>query len=279
MSRESRMLPSPTFLFALTPSGQTANFGNQAPAPAGVDAAPPLDSPASARPFGLFAEVKRAQSVKASVIVLWRYLSLNVFAENIEAFDEREGDIASLSAIYNLIALISALLLSVGMAPFLSMASVVSDYGDTPLTRFTNVCIICVMGVNLLNLIVIVLLTFYITAVDRAQRHVEIHAFPCFGLPLVFIILCVTFSILWVLGNVFLTLSLGYGYFTIALVGMCACVCVPLFVYAFFIRLAHLRHKRGKRAELLRDISVREFEAIMGHYAFQANRIAVSVND
>jgi len=272
-------LAGPTFLFALTSSGQTAAFGSQAPSPAGGDAAPPLDALALARPFGLIAEVKRSQTVKAAAIVVWRYLTLNVLAENIEAFDERDGDIASLSAIYNLIALISALLLSVGMAPFLNMASVVIDYGDTPLTRVTNVCIICVMGINLLNLLVIVLLTFYITAVDRAQRHEEIRAFPCFGLPLVFLILCVSFSILWVLGNVFLTLPLGYGYFTIALVGMCASVCVPLSVYVFFIRLAHLRHKHGRRAEMLRDISVREFEEIVGHLTFQANKIAVSVND
>ena len=215
---------------------------------------------------GLISELKAARSFVSVIVVLWRYLALNVLVEHIEVFDEEEGDITSLTSMYNLIALISALLLSCGIGPLTGMATVIDAYGENMVTRFANVCLIWDMGACLLNLCVIVLLTFYITAVDRTLRHQELIDFPFFGFPLVLVILSVFLSILWVLSTIYMTMPIGYIYFSTIFLGTVSLIGIPLVMYAFFFRLSERRHDRVKAKEKknkLPDISAEEFEKML----------------
>lgn len=209
-----------------------------------------------ALPEGLFAELHDASGKSCTTVlwVAWRYLSLNVLVETLTDRDIY-GDLGALTGIYNLIALIEALLLSVGIAPFMDMRNITQTYGDTPLTRFNNVMIMCVMGFSLINLCIIVLLTFYITAVHRARRHLEIRNLALFGTALWCVVFSVVSALLWVVANCFLTLPYGYAYLAIGLCAVLAVIGAPLVIYSFFFRLPAMRTDPGeahnKRHDLL----------------------------
>jgi len=222
----------------------------------------PPTSPTHAKHSGILAELRAAPGALAALAVLWRYGTLNVLVEHVELHDAEEGDIGSLISVYNLVALISALLLSCGMAPFSGMSAVVDAYGDTPLTRFTNISIMCVMGCSLINLVLIVLLSFYISAVDRRFRHQELRDFPMFGVPLLLFVASIVFAVLWVTSNIWLTLQPGYLYLTVTFFLLCAVVGIPTICYAFFFRLARLRHAH-RRKEAVKDLGVQDLEALL----------------
>jgi hypothetical protein len=174
-----------------------------------------FSSSSSARPVGLVAELLDAPTILGVLGVLWRYLSMNVLVESLEPYDAEVGEVRALLNAYNLVALVSALLLSMGMGPFMDMARVVEASGDTPMTRFANVCIMCVMGLSLANLAAVPLLGFYISSVDRALRHAELRNFPLFGFPLLLLLSSVLFGLLWLIGHVYLSLPSGYAWFAI----------------------------------------------------------------
>jgi len=215
---------------------------SRAKAAAAAVANPLVFSAAAAQPSGLVEEVQHAarQGCCTLVWVAWRYLSLNVLVETLTDRDIY-GDTTALSGIYNLIALIEALLLGVGIVPFSDMRNINETYGDTPLVRFNNVMIMCVMGFALVNLCIIVLLSFYISAVHRARRHLEIRNFPLFGLALWCVVFSVIAALLWTIANCYLTLPAGYAYFAAAVIAFMFFVGLPVMIYGFFFRLPAMR--------------------------------------
>jgi hypothetical protein len=198
-------------------------------------------------PSGLFLELRAAASRHGCLAVLWvawRYASLNILVENLEERSQY-GEISSLLGIFNLVALIEALLLGVGIVPFSDMARIVVEFGDTPLTRFNNVMAMCIMGFSFFNLCVIVMLSFYITAVHKARRHLELRNFPLFGIPLLLVVGSVFAALLWCIANCFVQLPGGYGWFALTLIAVCVAIGVPVILFAFFFRLAEKRTDPG----------------------------------
>ena len=221
------------------PKAVAVMAANGAAAPKEVVTANPL---VAARPDGLLAELRSAaqQGCGTVIWVAWRYLSLNVLVETLSDRDIY-GDLSALTGVYNLIALIEALLLGVGIGPFMDMNNLNETYGDVPLVRFNNVMIMCVMGFSLINLCIIVLLTFYISSVHRARRHLEVRNFPLFGLALWCVVFSVITALLWTIANCYLTLPPGYAYFAAAVVALMVIIGAPLLMYGFFFRLPAMR--------------------------------------
>lgn len=100
-------------------------------------------------------------------------------------------------------------------------ARLVATFGDVPLTRLNNVAIMLTVSCCLANLLLIVMLSFYITAVDRSFRHSELLHFPLFGLPLVAVAISVVCLLIWKIANCFLQLPAGFGYLALAVTSGC----------------------------------------------------------
>jgi hypothetical protein len=144
------------------------------------------------------------------------------------------------------------------------MAEAVAAYGENAVSRLANVSLVSAAALCLANLCAAPLLGAYLSAVDRPQRGAELRNFPVFGVPLLLLAASVGFALLWLLAFVFLTLPRGYGWFALALVGLLVGLGAPLLGYAFFVRLARLRHrKRQDASPALRDLSARELELLL----------------
>ena len=115
---------------------------------------------------GCMTELSSARGAFGLFSVLWRYATLNVLVESVQEPCE-DGDISALMNVYNLIALIEALLLGVGMSPFMDIARITAAYPDDALTRFNCVMIILMMAFALANLCLIVMLSFYMCVPRR----------------------------------------------------------------------------------------------------------------
>ena len=122
------------------------------------------------------------------------------------------------------------------------MARIVSIFGDSPLTRLNNVSIMLMVSFSIGNLTLIVLMSFYISAVDRSFRHHEIKHWPLFGLPILLMIASIFAFLLWKIANCFLQLPSGYGWFSVFVTSACLFVAAPALAYGFFFRLNAKRH-------------------------------------
>lgn len=168
---------------------------------------------------------------------LWRILTFSLIVENMNPPSFHEGDISSLKEVYSNIALMEALLLGMGISPFLTMDAVFSAHGYNAWSYTQNLSIFLQMGIALCNIILIVLLLMYITSVDKRQRQAELQELPVFGLPILNFLLSTIFALSFSISHIMNSLGSGFGWMAVGVVALVVFGGGGFGLYMFFVRL------------------------------------------
>lgn len=176
------------------------------------------------------------------MIVLWRYLSLNILIENMQPVDTVRGDLSALNSVYNMEALVAALLISSYISPFMAMPDIIERYGETVLVTIYALSILITLCMSLVNLVWIILALFYLSTCDKSHRHAEIKDFPVFGVPLVICGASIIFCLITAVTFVGITMPMWYYTFALSIVIPGTVVGIALSIYTLFWRVEKFRH-------------------------------------
>jgi hypothetical protein len=185
----------------------------------------------------------QAQAHKNGCLLrLWRVVSFSHIIETLQPPSFHAGDIGALKEVYNNIALMEALLLGMGITPFLDMSSVVDKYGSNGWTWTQNISIFLQMGFALCNIIMIVVLLTYISSVDKRERHAELYNCPVFGVPVANFFLSTLFALSFSVAMIYNTMGPAFGYTALAIICAFLVGGGSIALYMFFFRLPKLGH-------------------------------------
>jgi hypothetical protein len=148
----------------------------------------------------------------------------------------------SLTAVYNTIALITALLLAVGITPMLALKDWYAQSGETPAFIVMAVSQLGCMGTCFFNLLIILGCLTYLNGVKSEHAEDIITEFPVFGLPFLYfgweVIQALIFSSAWM----YAYLPLWYTAFFTSL--------MVLFLLFFGLSAGYCFRHRARQAQL-----------------------------
>ena len=135
--------------------------------------------------------------------------------------------------VYNLVGLISALLLGMGITPFIDVGNVYEKYNSTQpdLTRLTIWSIFFVMGLSMSNLCFITASVLYLNAIDERLLHDEVRDFPIFGIPILLMIFTILASLLWVVAFIAVSLPREYSVPVAIICGFVVILSIPIMAF------------------------------------------------
>ena len=190
---------------------------------------------------GLLENTKKDSKPPSSFLVLlWRYLTLNIVIERVYEQSKNEG----LNNLFNTIALVSALLTGVFMGPFLDAATSKEwplSSSLTTLQDFAALCLMGCLGSNIGSVLTILFCFTHMNGLPDGAKTREIQELPIFGIPL--FLLCISILLLfgWVTCFSFLNMPEIYGWIVLSLGILVLLFSVPIVIYSTFVRLPRIR--------------------------------------
>jgi hypothetical protein len=158
-----------------------------------------------------------------------------IVADLVDDNAEKKDLLSNVDTVYNVVGLISALLLSLGITPFVSLGDWHDRFGSSPAFVTFALALMFMMGVLFLNLIIILVCMTYlhsvasrpgVTPLDVKDRA---YSLPVFGIPICLFTWGVWSCLVWLLAWIFLFLPAWYAY-TIIAVGI-----IPTIVFFGFL--------------------------------------------
>jgi hypothetical protein len=146
-----------------------------------------------------------------------------------DALPHEDAVLFKLNAIYNTIALIVALLLAVGITPFVLLGEWHERIGDTVAFSIMAGSLILMLATCFFNLLVILACLTYLHGLKSEDVKARVIAFPVFGFPFYFFSYAVLLSMVFALAWIFIFLPPAYLYTTVSIAAVhLACFAVAV---------------------------------------------------
>jgi hypothetical protein len=123
----------------------------------------------------------------------------------------------SLTFVYNVIAFVEALLLAVGMTPFVLLGDWFNRFGYSPAFIICSLALIGMMGTCLLNLLVILACLTFLNGIPPPEVKDTMLFFPVFGMPIYLFVGSILNALVYTFAWMSLFLPLWYTWFFIGI--------------------------------------------------------------
>lgn len=151
-------------------------------------------------------------------LVPFNWVAIDLLDQHVDGSKPHEVTVLnSLAFVYNTIAFVEALLLAVGVSPFLQLGDWFERFGSSSAFIICSLSLIGMMGTCLLNLLVILACLTFLNGIPPHEVKETMLFFPVFGMPIYLFVGSVLNALVYTFSWISLFLPLWYTWLFIGI--------------------------------------------------------------